>query len=326
MSKKDECFAIMPISDPDDYIKGHFQDVFSDIIVPACNMADYQAIRASDVVATNLIHLDILKRLLETPMAICDLSTSNPNVLFELGLRQAFDKPVVLIQEVGTPRIFDIAPLRYTEYRKELVYHQVLEDQENISKALKATKEETVSKIGINSIVKLLSIVNTAKIKEIPPEESTPMLQVILAELQNLRHEFRNILISRSYTERKSDFPRWSESYSLSRDASSPPISYFYPILGSTGVDINPIFGWPVVKGAVSYEFEISRDIGQTDKFYLKDEVGISNINVYKPSVTLEYDTTYWWRVRAVSSIGVKSAWNTSFFSTTKQPTENETP
>ena len=41
-------------------------------------------------------------------------------------LRQAFDKPTVLVQEVGTEKIFDIAPLRYTEYRRELKYREVL--------------------------------------------------------------------------------------------------------------------------------------------------------------------------------------------------------
>jgi len=74
-------------------------------------------------------------------MAICDLSAGNPNVLFELALRQAFDKPVALVQEVGTPQIFDISPLRYTEYRKERVYHEVLEDQKAVATAVKETFE-----------------------------------------------------------------------------------------------------------------------------------------------------------------------------------------
>ncbi|MGN6898239.1 hypothetical protein ACTHT1_12455, partial [Neisseria sp. P0015.S002] len=81
-------------------------------ISPACEKSGFRACRADDVKATNLIQLDILKKLIEAPIAICDLSTRNPNVLFELGIRQAFDKPVVLIQEIGTPPIFDITGLR----------------------------------------------------------------------------------------------------------------------------------------------------------------------------------------------------------------------
>jgi hypothetical protein len=113
-----ECFIIMPISDTDGYAEGHFKHVYENIIYPSCELAGYQAIRADEVKATNLIHLDILKKLIDAPIAICDLSSRNPNVLFELGIRQSFDRPVVLIQEAGTPRIFDIAPLRYLEYSK----------------------------------------------------------------------------------------------------------------------------------------------------------------------------------------------------------------
>ena len=192
-----DCFVIMPISDPDGYETGHFQHVYDDLISPACDNAGYNAIRADDVLQTNLIHLDVLKRLLETPMAICDLSTRNPNVLFELGLRQAFDKPVVLVQEKDTPQIFDIAPLRDTEYRKERVYHEVLEDQKAIAEALKATADAANAPDGLNSIVNLLSLTAPAALKEFRREESSPMMQVVMAEIGALRNEFRVALRER---------------------------------------------------------------------------------------------------------------------------------
>ena len=201
-----DCFVIMPISDPDGYETGHFQHVYDDIISPACDNAGYNAIRADDVLQTNLIHLDVLKRLLETPMAICDLSTRNPNVLFELGLRQAFDKSVVLVQEKDTPQIFDIAPLRYTEYRKERVYHEVLEDQKAIAKALKATADAANASDGLNSIVNLLSLTAPAALKEFRGEESSPMMQIVMAEIGALRNEFRVAL--RDHGANEAVYPR----------------------------------------------------------------------------------------------------------------------
>src|SRR5688572_20012011 len=101
-----DCFIIMPIGDTDGYDAGHFTHVYSDIIKPAVSKTEFTPRRADEVTETNFIHLDILTKLIEAPMAICDLSSRNPNVLFELGIRQAFDKPVVLIQEKGTPKIF----------------------------------------------------------------------------------------------------------------------------------------------------------------------------------------------------------------------------
>ena len=182
----------MPISDCDGYSKGHFQHVFEDIIAPACDQAGFKGFRADQVKQSNLIHLEILQSLLEAPMAVCDLSSRNPNVLFELALRQAFDKPVCLIQEVGTPPIFDISPFRYIEYRRERIYHEVLEDQGKISESIKATYTEHISGKGINSIIKLLALSKPAALPEFSaPDASSEIQHLILSELSQLREEVR---------------------------------------------------------------------------------------------------------------------------------------
>lgn len=186
-----ECFIIMPIADCDGYEKGHFSKVYEDIFKPACLGASFKPVRADEVKQTNLIHLDILQKLIDSPMAICDLSSRNPNVLFELGLRQAFDKPTVLVQEIGTPKIFDIAPLRYTEYRKELKYREVLEDQESLSEVILATKEATDRGEGVNSIVNILSLAGPATLKEVSDQDSSKLLQLVRAEMSEMRNDFR---------------------------------------------------------------------------------------------------------------------------------------
>lgn len=155
---KPECFVIMPMSDPDGYEPGHFRRVYEDLFIPACEQVGYRAVRADEVRQTNLIHLDVLQKIIESPMALCDLSSRNPNVLFELGLRQAFDKAVVLVQEVGTPPIFDINPLRYASYRREMLYRQVIEDQKEIADAVRETRDAIGNNKSVNSIVKLLSL------------------------------------------------------------------------------------------------------------------------------------------------------------------------
>jgi hypothetical protein len=193
-TQSNDCFIIMPIADPDGYDKGHFKKVYEDLFKVACDKSGFHAIRADEVQQTNLIHLDILQKLIDSPMAICDLSNRNPNVLFELGLRQAFDKPTVLVQECGTPKIFDISPLRYTEYRKELKYREVLEDQESIAEALKATKKATDNGEGINSIINLLSLSSPASLKDVTDNDSAKMLQIVMSEMNELRTDFRRTL------------------------------------------------------------------------------------------------------------------------------------
>jgi len=185
--KNNDCFIIMPIADADGYPPGHFKHVYDNIVAPSCEKAGFQAIRADDVKATNLIHLDILKKLIEAPIAICDLSSRNPNVLFELGIRQAFDKPVVLIQEADTPRIFDIAPLRYLEYSKEMRYHDVLKSQGELKEAIEATVAANGEAGNVNSIVKLLALNSPAKIPDLKGDKESLTLGVLQAEMREIR-------------------------------------------------------------------------------------------------------------------------------------------
>ena len=56
--------------------------------------------------------MDILQQILACDMAICDLSSRNPNVFYELGFRQAFDKKTVLMIDDKTIRPFDISAIR----------------------------------------------------------------------------------------------------------------------------------------------------------------------------------------------------------------------
>lgn len=185
--KSKDCFIIMPIADTDGYPQGHFKHVYDNIVSPACEMSGYNAVRADDVKATNLIHLDILKKLIEAPVSICDLSSRNPNVLFELGIRQAFDKPVVIIQEVGTPKIFDIAPLRYLEYSKDMKYHDVLKSQKELRDAIVATVAAGREIGNVNSIVKLLALSQSAQIPELKGDTEGLTLGLLRAEMQEMR-------------------------------------------------------------------------------------------------------------------------------------------
>lgn len=182
-----DCFAIMPIADVDGYPQGHFRHVYEDIIMPGCAAAGYKSIRADEVKASNLIHLDILRKLIEAPIAVCDLSSRNPNVLFELGIRQAFDKPVVLIQEKGTPRIFDIAPLRYLEYSQDMKYHEVLRTQKELAEAIQATAAADADEGNVNSIVKLLALDNAARIPELKNGKEFFAIELVQAEVREMR-------------------------------------------------------------------------------------------------------------------------------------------
>ena len=165
MQKK--CFVIMPISDVEGYEVGHFNRVYDHLIRPACISADIDVDRADKVTSTNFIVLDILQKIVKSDLVICDLSARNANVMFELGIRQAFSLPVVLIKDGRTERVFDIQGLRTLDYAESLRIDSVENDKKNLVETIRSTL--TMPNHEVNSLVGLLgmepAIVNkTAKV------------------------------------------------------------------------------------------------------------------------------------------------------------------
>lgn len=171
----------MPISDIEGYEKGHFDRVYKHIIKPACIKAGFKPLRADDVKRTNYIVLDILKRIIESDIVLCDLSARNPNVLYELGIRQAFDKPVVLIKDDFSERIFDIQGLRDTEYDHKMRIDTVEKDVENIATALQETFEEK----DILSLIYLLGLEPASIGNKVTLSDES---SIILRELQDIKN------------------------------------------------------------------------------------------------------------------------------------------
>lgn len=150
------CFIAMPISDPPGYDSGHFRRVYEHLILPACMKARITPLRADDVRAANYIILDILQRIIAADLVICDLSGKNPNVMYEVGVRQAFNLPIVFIKDQRTERVFDIQGFRSVDYDENLRVDCVNRDVENLRKTIEATMKPDHN--DVNSLVKLLGI------------------------------------------------------------------------------------------------------------------------------------------------------------------------
>lgn len=150
------CFIIMPITDYDPYPSGHFKRVYEHIIKPSVIRAGFQPIRADDVLNTNYIAIDIIKHIINSDMAICDLSARIPNVFYELGIRQAFNLPVTLIKDKITARAFDIQGFRDIEYDESLRIDNVELSILTISETLSNTYNNKDSEV--NSLISVLGI------------------------------------------------------------------------------------------------------------------------------------------------------------------------
>lgn len=181
------CFVIMPISDVDGYDKGHFTRVYEYIIKPACKNAGFEPIRADDTSKANVIIVDILQQILRADMAICDISSRNANVFYELGFRQAFNKKTVLIRDNKTAMPFDISSVRTLSYNANLRIDEVNNSVSEITKALQET--ESAKEDEINSLLNLLSVE-----KAVLPNKHkmTADTSLILSAINELSYQLNN--------------------------------------------------------------------------------------------------------------------------------------
>ena len=137
---KPVCFVIMPFveHDEDRYPTGFFEEVLESLFTPAITDAGLK-VRTAQRQGSDLIHSTIIRELLSADLVLADLTEHNPNVLFELGMRIAENKPVVLVRATGTGRIFDVDHvLRIQEYSPNLWPSTVANDLPLLETHIKA--------------------------------------------------------------------------------------------------------------------------------------------------------------------------------------------
>jgi hypothetical protein len=117
---------------------------------------------------------------------------------------------------------------------------------------------------------------------------------------------------------------RWSEirMFTTRVQQVAEPIDVA-PAPGAQDVVLMPAFSWGAVDGADFYEIEVATDADFTNIV----DSGTPAGNVYLASTTLEYGTTYYWRVRGIAFSGAPEGdWNVSVFTTMLEPTEEAPP
>jgi hypothetical protein len=114
------CFALMPFGrkvDPSGRVTD-FDSIYRHIIAPAVQQAGLEPIRADEEKVGGTIHKPMFERLMLCDYAIADITGTNANVFYELGIRHAIrPRSTVIIFAEGTVLPFDVAPLRAISYR-----------------------------------------------------------------------------------------------------------------------------------------------------------------------------------------------------------------
>jgi tetratricopeptide (TPR) repeat protein len=120
-SAKKTCFVVMGFGKKTDFETGRLLDLdasYQNMIKPAVEDAGLRCVRADEIVHSGLIDVPMYEYLLNADVVVADLSTSNKNAFYELGVRHAL-RPftTIIIAEDGIKTFpFDINHVAVRQY------------------------------------------------------------------------------------------------------------------------------------------------------------------------------------------------------------------
>src|ERR1700753_3116423 len=116
------CFVVMGFGKKTDYTGTprtlDLDATYREIIKPAVQACNLECVRADEVSHSGMIDKPMYELLLRADLVIADISTANPNALYELGVRHAL-RPfsTILIKEVDGKFPFDLSHLATLQYK-----------------------------------------------------------------------------------------------------------------------------------------------------------------------------------------------------------------
>lgn len=129
---KPTCFVLMPFDED-------FKEVYDYAIAPAAEAAGFDCYRADHAFGPRAIVSDIIASIFSADVIVADVSGSNPNVFYELGIAHTVDnKTIVICEKTGGKLPFDLKAYRVIFYRRTI---------DGIKQALRDNLEKDLAKL-----------------------------------------------------------------------------------------------------------------------------------------------------------------------------------
>lgn len=133
------CFVIMGFGEKTDFQSNpqrvlNLNRTYQDIIKPVVTEAGHTCVRADEIIHSTVIDKPMYDNLLEADLVIADLSTSNANAIYELGVRHALrPQRTIVMAENNFSFPFDLnhlSILKYEHLGKEIGFTEVMRVRE----------------------------------------------------------------------------------------------------------------------------------------------------------------------------------------------------
>ena len=141
------CGLIMPISALDGMTADHWAEVRAILVdaVKSVSSPKFNVRIVSDADETGIIQKRIVQNVYGSDIIVCDVSGKNPNVMFELGMRLAFDKPVVIVKDDKTDYSFDTGIIEHLTYPRDLRFSRIVDFKDALAAKVLATYKAVTS-------------------------------------------------------------------------------------------------------------------------------------------------------------------------------------
>jgi hypothetical protein len=151
------CFVVMGFGKKTDYSDTprtlDLDATYEGIIEPAVTAAGLECIRADKVKHSGVIDKPMYELLLRADLVIADISTANPNALYELGVRHALrPHSTIIMKEIDGKFLFDLNHLATFQY-KHLGEDIPAREAKNKTTELKALIDAVLAEQSLDSPV-----------------------------------------------------------------------------------------------------------------------------------------------------------------------------
>src|SRR5947209_3018170 len=173
------CFVIGPVGDDASERRIHADWLYDGIIVPVFkeHFPEFTVERSDRISTPGMVSSQMINRLFDADLVICDLSFHNANAFYEMAIRYNVGGPIIHMIRKNEPIPFDVIPHRAIQFavqqHSELLLAQQL--------LLPAIKEATAP--GFEADNPILHARGKLKLQQ----NASPEMKVITEELASLR-------------------------------------------------------------------------------------------------------------------------------------------
>ena len=178
------CGIVMPISAMDACSAEHWLEV-KGILFDVVQSTGLQPRLVSDSDESGVIQKRIVQNLYSDDVVVCDVSGKNPNVMFELGLRLAFDKPTIVIKDDATDYSFDTGVIEHVGYPRDLRFTAIIRFKEVLAQKIVATHKASREDPNYSTFLKNFGDYKVAHLEE----REVSSIELVLVQLEELRQD-----------------------------------------------------------------------------------------------------------------------------------------